>query len=516
MLRLETLGGLRLTDGTAAHLMPQRRRLALLALLAAGGERGTSRDKLVAMLWSESSSESARHALEQLLYEVRRQVPGPLVLGTDPLRLDPAGVSADVVEFADRLAAGDLSGAIALARGPFLDGFFLQGAPEFERWVERERARLQAERARALRLLADQAEAGGRHTAEVDYRRLLADADPLGERAATELVRALASSGDFTAARLAARAYMDRVRQELPDIAPTDLDGLVERLRREHAEDRPADSTPNPAPYLVEREIGRGAVATVYLARDQRLGRPVALKLLRPDVATATDARRFRREIAILTRLFHPHVLQLHDVGVLGPGGGGPTGLYFVMPYVQGESLRQRLERDGQLPLADALGLACDVGEALAYAHGQGVVHRDIRPENILLEAGHALVTDFGIAGVLESAGAERLSASGIVLGQPGYASPEQAAGGREIDGRSDVYSLGSVLYEMLAGEPPFIGASRAAILARQIAGQVPSLSTVRPDVPGPTERAILRALRPAPEERFGTAGEFVAALRDG
>ena len=338
MLRLETLGGLILTDGDGNHLVPQRRRLALLALLAGAGERGMTRDKLVGVLWPESASENARHALEQLLYAVRREMP-PVILGTDPLRLDPAAVTSDIQQFSRRLAEGDLGSAVALYQGPFLDGFFLQGAPEFERWAERERSRLEAEYARALRLLADQAEAGGRQTAEIDYRRQLAVTDPLGERAATELVRALAASGDWVGATRAARAYEERVREQLPGITPADLAGLVERLRRRHEVSVPADAdTPgsSPAPYAIERELGRGAVATVYLARDRRFDRPVALKLLRPELATVTDARRFRREIAILARLYHPHILQLYDSGVLT--GEGPAGLYYVMPYVRGES----------------------------------------------------------------------------------------------------------------------------------------------------------------------------------
>jgi serine/threonine-protein kinase len=514
MLRLETLGGLILADDGGRHVVSQRRRLALLALLAAAGERGITRDKLVAVLWPDSSSESARHALEQLLYALRHQLAVPLVLGTDPLRLDRSVVTADLEEFGRRLAAGDLAGAVALYRGPFLDGFYLQGAPEFERWVERERTRLQTEHGRALRLLADQAEALGRHTAEIDYRRQVADTDPLDERPATDLVRALAASGDWVGATRAARAYAERVRGELPDVRPADLEGLVERIRRERSEVAPADAG-GPVPYTIERELGRGAVATVYLARDRRLDRPVALKLLRPEVATATDARRFRREIAILARLYHPHILQLYDSGVLGPESG-LAGLFFVMPYVRGESLRQRLAREGAMPVAAALALARDIAEALAYAHSQGVVHRDIRPENILLEAGHALVADFGIAGVLESAGGERLSATGIVLGQAGYLSPEQAVGSPGIDGRSDVYSLGAVLYEMLAGEPAFAGSSRAAVLARQAAGEVQPLRTVRPEVPTSIERAVLRALARRPEERFATASEFGAALEEG
>jgi DNA-binding SARP family transcriptional activator len=513
MLRLETLGGLLLTDSNGRQLVPQRRRLALLALLAGAGERGMTRDKLVGVLWPESASEHARHALEQLLYEVRRDLPTPIILGTDPLRLDPAAVTADVHQFSRLLAAGDLAGALALYHGPFLDGFFLQGTPEFERWADSERSRIEGERARALRLLADQAEARGQQTAEIEYRRLLAGTDPLGERAATELVRALAVAGDWAGATREARAYAARIRAELPGVVPPDLERLVDRLRREH-ETSPA--TPSGAvaqnPYVLERELGRGAVATVYLARDRRFDRPVALKLLRPDVATPTDARRFRREIAILARLYHPHILQLYDSGVLA--GDGPAGLYFVMPYVSGESLRQRLRRESPLPLETAVDLATDLAEALAYAHGRGVVHRDLRPENVLLEAGHALLADFGIAGVLESVGGERLSASGIVLGHPGYCSPEQARGSRAIDGRSDIYSLGCVLYEMLSGEPAFTGATSAAIMARQMAGEVRPLRTVCPELPASLEEAVLRAMALQPENRYASAAEFGAALR--
>ena len=518
MLRLETLGGLTLTDSVGHHIAPQRLRLALLALVASAGDRGITRDKVVACLWPESPAEGARHALEQLLYSLRRQVPSGLILGTDPLRLDPAKVSSDVAEFTGRLAGGDLAGAVALYRGPFLDGFFLAEAAEFERWTERERARLAAEYARALRTLAEQAKASEKHTAEIDYRRQLAAADPLGERTATELVRGLAETGDWVGASRAAREYQARVRGELPGVPVRNLEALVERLREERLLDRgvdPEETGGGAGRYAIERELGRGSVATVYLARDRRYGRYVALKVLRPEVATATDARRFRLEIRILARLYHPHILQLYDSGVM-PVGSGPPGLFFVMPYVRGESLRQRLEREVQLPIGDAISIARAAADALAYAHGQGVVHRDVRPKNILLEAGHALVADFGIAGVLEAAGGERLSASGIVLGLPEYSSPEQARGGSELDGRTDIYSLGCVLYEMLAGEPPFTGATRTAVLARQLSDPVPPLRTVRPDVPTAVERAALRALAKRPEERFPTAGAFAEALRQG
>jgi hypothetical protein len=442
------------------------------------------------------------------VYSVRRQVPGVLQAGSDPLRLDPALVGTDVGEFTSRLAEGDLGAAVAVYGGPFLDGFFLTGAPEFERWADRQRARLAGEHARALRTLAKQAVGQGHDTAEIDIRRKLAAADPLDEQAAADLIRALAAAGDWSGAARTAQDYGARSRAELPGEPTVDLVALVERLRRE----RRSGSEPGTHRYVVERELGRGATATVYLARDRRFERPVALKVLRPDVASATDVGRFRREIAILARLYHPHILQLFDAGVLEPGNG-PAGLYYVMPYVRGESVRQRLGREAQFPIADAVRIAADVADALAYAHGQGVIHRDIRPENILLDSGHALVADFGIAGVLETAGGPRLSATGVVLGVPAYCSPEQARGDRHLDGRSDIYSLGCVLYEMLGGEPPFTGATAAAVLARQIGDAVPPLLTIRPDLSSGLDGVVRRALAKRPEERFSTAAELVVAL---
>jgi DNA-binding SARP family transcriptional activator len=515
MLRLKTLGGLTLTDAAGQHVAPQRRRLALLALLAASGKRGMSRDKVVACPWPESAADNARHTLEQLLYAMRQQLPQLIAPGSDPLRLDAAAVMTDVGEFTSRLAAGDLAGAAAVYGGPFLDGFFLSGAPDFERWAERGRARLAGEHERALRMLGEAAEAEGRHADGIELKRRLAAANPLGERPATDLVRALAAAGDWVGASRSAREYATRLREELPGISARDLEALVERLHSEHRRksgEEELDAAGEPARYAIERELGRGSAAIVYLAQDRRYERPVALKLLRPEIATVTDARRFRREIGILAWLYHPHILQLYDSGVMPPGAG-PPGLFYVMPYVRGESLRQRLQREIQLPVADAVGVARDVAEAQAYAHGQGVVHRDIRPENILLESGHALVADFGIAGVLESAGGERLSASGILLGLPTYTSPEQARGSRALDGRSDVYSLGCVLYEMLEGEPPFSGATRTAVLARHLADTVPPLRSIRPDVPVAIERAVLRSLAKQPEERYPTAGDLAAAL---
>ncbi|MGH7499739.1 MAG: serine/threonine-protein kinase, partial [Gemmatimonadales bacterium] len=210
--------------------------------------------------------------------------------------------------------------------------------------------------------------------------------------------------------------------------------------------------------------------------------------------------------------LYHPHIVQLYDSGAL-EGHGRESGLFYVMPYLKGQSLRERLQKDGQLPPEDAVHIAVQVAEALAYAHGRGVVHRDIKPENILLEGGLAFVTDFGIARALEASAGEKLTQSGIVLGTPTYMSPEQAVAGGAADGRSDIYGLGCVLYEMLAGEPPFSGRTTQTILARHASDPVPPLRTVCPNLSPHIEQAVLRALAKAPGDRFATATDFAAAL---
>jgi len=260
--------------------------------------------------------------------------------------------------------------------------------------------------------------------------------------------------------------------------------------------------------YTIERELGRGGMATVYLAHDLRHDRPVALKVLRPELGAAIGPERFLREIQIAARLTHPNILPLHD------SGEAHGCLYYVMPYVEGESLRDRLSREKQLPLDDALQIAREVADALSYAHSHDVIHRDVKPENVLLEAGHAVVSDFGIARAITAAGTEKLTETGIALGTPAYMSPEQGAGRGVVDGRSDVYSLGCMLYEMLAGEPPFGGPTGQAILARHSLDPVPRLRTVRATIPKGVEWAITKALAKVPADRFTTAAQFADALR--
>jgi len=262
--------------------------------------------------------------------------------------------------------------------------------------------------------------------------------------------------------------------------------------------------------YVIERELGQGGMATVYLARDLKHDRKVALKVLRPELAAVIGAERFLAEIKTTANLQHPHILPLHDSGEAGGS------VFYVMPYVEGESLRDRITREKQLPVEDAVRLAQEIASALDYAHRHGVIHRDIKPENILLHDGQALVADFGIALAVSSAGGTRMTETGMSLGTPHYMSPEQAMGDRELNARSDVYALGATLYEMLVGEPPFTGPTAQAIVARVMTEAPRPLRIQRHTIPEHVEAAIAKALEKLPADRFGTAAEFAEALKVG
>jgi serine/threonine-protein kinase len=259
--------------------------------------------------------------------------------------------------------------------------------------------------------------------------------------------------------------------------------------------------------YAIERELGSGGMATVYLAKDLKHRRQVAIKVLKPELAAALGAERFLREIEVTAGLTHPHILPLHD------SGEADGFLYYVMPYVTGESLRARLERETQLSVDDALRITQQVASALEFAHHQGVVHRDIKPENILLHAGEAVVADFGIALAVSAAGGERLTETGLSLGTPEYMSPEQALGEGEPDARSDIYSLACVLYEMLVGEPPYTGPTGIAVLAKRLSDPVPRARRLRAAIPETVDAALLRALARERVERYGSMAEFAEAL---
>jgi len=259
--------------------------------------------------------------------------------------------------------------------------------------------------------------------------------------------------------------------------------------------------------YTIEREVGAGGMATVYLAQDLRHHRAVAIKVLRPDLGAILGKGRFLREIQMAASLSHPNILPLFDSGEAGEL------IFYAMPFVEGETLATRLERETQLPIEDALAIAREVADALAYAHAHGIVHRDIKPANILLSGQHAVVADFGIARAIGVADTHQLTSAGVAMGTPSYMSPEQGAGAVTIDGRSDIYSLGCVLYEMLIGEPPFGGPTAQVIVARHSSAQLPGLRAVRTTIPEGLEFAVERALAKSPADRFATAAQFAEAL---
>jgi serine/threonine-protein kinase len=259
--------------------------------------------------------------------------------------------------------------------------------------------------------------------------------------------------------------------------------------------------------YAIEREVGAGGMATVYLARDLKHDRQVALKVLRPELAATLGPDRFPREIRILAKLQHPHVLPLLD------SGEASGFLYYAMPFVEGESLRQKLERDGQLPVHDAARILREVVDALAYAHAHGVLHRDIKPDNVMLSGRHALVTDFGVAKAVSDAGGEKLTTVGVAVGTPTYMSPEQATGEVNIDHRSDIYAVGILGYELLTGQPPFTAPTAQAVLSAQVLERPKPVTERRQAVPAPLSDLLLRCLEKDPADRWQSAEEVLQAL---
>jgi serine/threonine protein kinase/tetratricopeptide (TPR) repeat protein len=262
-----------------------------------------------------------------------------------------------------------------------------------------------------------------------------------------------------------------------------------------------------PERYTIVRELGRGGMATVFLAQDLKHERRVAVKVLRPELGATLGPERFLREIKLTAKLSHPHILPLLD------SGDAEGLLYYVMPFAEGESLRDRLKREKQLPIDEAVQIACEVADALSYAHGHDVIHRDVKPENILLEGGHAVVADFGIARAINAASGANLTATGLAIGTPVYMSPEQASGEQDLDGRSDLYSLGCVLYEMLAGQPPFTGLTTDGVIRQHLTAAPPDVRVIRPAVPASLAAALNRALAKTPADRFNSVTLFADAL---
>lgn len=542
MLRLATFGGVSLrpaggNSGAEEKSLP-RRGLAVLVLLAAGPASGVSRDVVVAYLWPESDGDRARGALRQTIFALRRDLSrADLLLGGPDLTLNPAALTSDVRELHIARAAGDLERVVELHAGPFLDGFHLPGVPEFEHWVDRQRTEYAAWAATALESLARGAGMRGDYAAAAEWWRRLVAADPLNTRVVLESMLAQAASGNAAGALRQGQEHEELLNRELgtrPDRALTEL---VARIRRGEPlsppqtvpragpslSPLPAASAPHPTAserfsgrlareladrYVLEdeQETGGEGGVRLYRARDRRHDRRVTLKVVHPALASQIDVERFVREIRLTGKLLHPHILPLLDSGEVA---GRP---WFAIPLPEGETLRARLIREVTIAPPEAVRVALELADGLGYAHRHGIVHRDVSPENVILAGGHALLTNLGVARALDTAAEAALTDTGTLIGSAAYMSPEQAEGARTVDGRSDLYALGAVLFEMLTGEPLFSGPTRQAIMAKRAATPAPEgwrFAQLPAALPGVLTRALARDR----DRRYPSMDEFASAL---
>jgi serine/threonine-protein kinase len=531
MLRLNTFGGLVLQQDGQLHTGPaaQRRRLALLAVVAAAGRRGASREKLLSLLWPDSDPEASRHSLYQALHAIRRSLGSDEVfLGTTTLQLNPEFVTSDVSEFEEAVEQGSHEAAARLYRGPFLDGFRLESAPEFEQWQDAERMRHAREHASALEGLATAASARGDHPAAARWWRRLAAAEPVSTSAALGLIESLVAAGDRAGALQFAGVHSSLVRQHLDTEPDAAVESWIARLR---SGDVPAPAAPGPAPvrsrdprevaaaeiaelkraladrYQVGEKTGEGTMFLSFAARDKRDTRPVELHVLNPRLTGLGSGSRVLDALERVAALHEARIVPLRECGVMHGV------VYFATLPVEGPSLRDRLARDRQLPLDEARRITADLLDTLVYAHGRDVRHGDLRPKHVLLGRGGIAVTGFGLVEALDIAAAGSAGSTAVTIGAPAYLSPEQLAGETAADERSDVYSLGCIAFEMLGGEPPFAGSNLGAVLSRKLTQAAPSVRSLRDSVSPPLDAFVARSLARLPADRFQSAAEAREAL---
>jgi serine/threonine protein kinase/DNA-binding SARP family transcriptional activator/Tol biopolymer transport system component len=454
MIRLHVLGSLALSrdDGTEiVSVLAQTKRVALLAYLAASPAAYHRRDVLLAMFWPEQDDARGREALNTAISFLRRELGRNAIMsrGLDEIGLNAEMCWSDVGAFRAAFDVLSFAEALALYRGDLLDGFHADNAGPFEDWLERVRAQLRFDAARAARAAAEERERSQHHTTAISCARRALELSDDDERVLRQLLELLDRLGDRTGALVAYEAFERRLAEEFSAEPSAETRALIGRIRARQAiaasESQASNggSSAKSTPWVIEREIGRGGMATVYLARDTAHDRPVALKMMRPELLSS-GAERFLREIRITARLAHPRILPLIDSGVRE---GAP---YLVTPYIEGESLRERLRRVGTVSTREALDLATQIAEALDYAHRSGVIHCDIKPENILLADEQVVVADFGVARAVGADAGMR-----EVVGSHGYMSPEQLDPNGVLDARSDLYSLGCVVTEAICGAVP-------------------------------------------------------------
>jgi DNA-binding SARP family transcriptional activator len=530
VLRLNTFGGLALLQDGRLHTGPasQRRRLAVLAVIGSAGRRGVSRDRLIGLLWPDSEPEAGRHSLYQALHAIRRALGGDEVVpGSATLQLNPDRITCDVAEFEEAVAQGAHERVSRLYQGPFLDGFVVEGAPEFDAWRDAERARHARELAGSLELLA--ADAAARHdlAGAARWWRRLVSADPISTRAALGLIETLAAAGDRAGALQFAGVHAALVRQQLDAEPDPAVVQWMTRLRdgdvpapaavpapmRGRGSGAPVDATTAAAReleairralagrYQVGEKVAETTMLLTFAARDQRDTRPVELHVLSPRLAALGPVDRVLEALERVAALHEPRLVQVRDCG-LADGI-----LYFTAAPPEGTPLRDRLARDRQLPVDQARSIAADLLDVLVYAHGRDVRHGDLRPKHIRLGRGGITVAALGLVEALDLAASRDTGGStAVTIGAPAYLSPEQLAGETTADERSDLYSLGTVLFEMLAGEPPFGTGSLAGILGRKLTADAPPVRSLRERVSPELDAFVARCLARLPADRFQSA----------
>jgi DNA-binding SARP family transcriptional activator len=537
MLRLTALGGLTLLQDGQPHQGPasQRRRLALLARIATTGKRGVTRDLLVGTLWPGGAPEQARHALEQALSAIRRALNvEALFVGTGTLQLNPTIFSCDVAEFEEAVSQHAAYRAVALYQGPFLDGFSIDGAPAYDRWIDEERARLQREYEKALEVLADAAADRNEHTVAVQWRRKLASVEPLSSRFAVGLIEAMIAAGDQAGALRSALVHEELVRQELDSEADAEVAGWIQRLRAgrvavpvrtEKRGGQPpvapsialAASLPEAVTadqyrdrvtrvlgdrYAIDRTVAISTVLVTFGAKDRRRSRPVHIHVVAPGFAALADGERMVHVFERVTTLEDQHVMPILDFGVSGDV------VYYTTDPADGLTLKDRLARERPLPIADAVRIADDMMTALAHAHSRGVRHGDLRPKHIVLKGTTAVVTSWALTDALRPKPGADAGSTVASFGAPAYLSPEQLSGESPSDERSDLYSFGCIVYETLVGEAPFRAATAQGVLSRKLSEPPPSPKAVRADVPDALDALVKRCLARHPVNRIQSAAE--------
>jgi len=533
MIEFRALGAVELTGADGRELgevLAQPKRLALLAYMAIGHPpQFRRRDTLVGYFWPELDTERARAALRQGVHFLRRFLGASVIIGRgeEELGLDRAQFQCDATVFDSEVDAGHVSKALEIYRGELLEGFFVSGAtPEFEQWLDSERQRLRRRASESAWLAAEQQAAAGKQSAAAQLARRAAGLAPDDEAVLRRLISALDELGDRSGAVHAYEKFASRLAAEYAVEPSIQTKALIEAVRSRAQPHSPRAATQDVAAalearraaddrqrlqdlYVLERAVGRTGMAAVYRARDIKHDRLITLKILSRSLAAVLGPERFLRETRLLARLQHPGIHALYDSGVVDDT------MYYVMAYLEAESLRERLSRSHSLPISEAASIACEIADALAYAHAHDVVLRDLKPEGILLVDGqHPVMSDFGIARTISRLAGDRLTEAGLVLGTPAYMSPEQAAGSDDLNERSDVYALGCVFYEMLVGEPPFSGPTTAAVTAKHLHAPVPRVRSPGAPVSDEVERVLHTALAKSPTDRYQGAAAFAASLR--